>query len=263
MTNNHLVDKFTGHFSQQIAAISSIDCDKLYNKLLYVCVLDTLATCRYPKKDNRTKFIKFTRNYSNWDDGEKVSLVHLYTNLEYVLSDSEKEHSKLYSQVFEQVSVLDKDKIYRSEIDLEFNSAKRIALTNEISYIKYAQHYALLYEYRNSLVHGLKDPGHPIEIDSYGTSPYYDTQESKYWELIYPTSFFHVICEASLEKLKDYLTRNNINPYSIYEKLGVFDEIWASPRKLKPGAGTSLFDKIISLSSGFINYLKSTIHKTV
>lgn len=158
---------------------------------------------------------------------------------------------------------MDKDKIYRLEIDLEFNNTKRISQTNEINCVKYAQHYALLYEYRNSLVHGFKDPGHPIEIDSYGSSPYYDSQDSEYWELIYPTTFFKYISENCLGMLNNYLAENNINPYAIYEKLGVFDEIWASPKKLKSKFGTiKILNKIKWMSNRLINYMKSKVYNT-
>lgn len=234
-----LIDQFCTHFSKQIIAISSMKCSKLYKKLPYVCILDTLATCRYPKKDNKTKFIKFVRNFSNWADGEKISLIHLYTNLEYVLTNSEKKKSKLYSDTFKKISSLDNQKIYRSEIDLEFNIIRRNARPNEINCIEYARHYALLYECRNSLVHGLKEPGHPIEIENYGDSPYYDTQQSEYWELIYPTSFFHFLCENCLLGLKKYLQEHNKNPYAPYEELGIFDEIWANPKKLKASIDNS------------------------
>ncbi len=246
--NQFAIDRFTQHFTQQIEEITKVE-NAVYRKLLFVCVLDTLAICRYPKRDNKGRLIGLINNYSGWSDSLRVSLIHLDLHLDCVLGEGEKKSSILYDQVHRQISALDKEKIYRSEIDLDYNQTVKLAKKQEFGCIKLARNSELLYAYRNSLVHAFKEPGHQIEISDYGSEPYYDTQSTDQWELIYPVEFFRNLCSRSLSNIKDYLIDEGVNPYSRYREINAIGDYWINPNKLRSEKSDGFFQKFVKLIS--------------
>lgn len=75
------IDKFILFFRNEI------ECIKLYNselhqKILYVALLDTLARVVYSPHNPSERFKKFIRNFSEWKDMDRVSVIQLKHRLD-------------------------------------------------------------------------------------------------------------------------------------------------------------------------------------
>src|SRR4029078_661376 len=82
-------------------------------------------------------------------------------------------------------------------------------------------HMNLLYMYRNSLAHELRERGFPgLESDvSYAHYHYATLDGRKAWLLHYPLGFFLTITTTCLGNLVEWLRTEDINPY-VYYKVG-------------------------------------------
>ena len=82
------------------------------------------------------------------------------------------------------------------------------------------KHVHLLYTYRNSLIHELRNLGYGLEELSLGKEPSYHSMTMEdgkdTWQLVYPLGFFENICETCIINLKEYLILNNIDPYNSF-----------------------------------------------
>ena len=89
-------------------------------------------------------------------------------------------------------------------------------------------HRRLLYQYRNSLLHEFRQPGHGSDLAD-TEEPHYITLGSvqrptnpELWLLNYPREFFERLVDDGLSNLRRYLTENDLNPYESY----VFGDYW-------------------------------------
>ncbi len=88
--------------------------------------------------------------------------------------------------------------------------------------LDYLSHFALLWRYRNSLIHEFRPAGGGFDIGE-SAEPYYHqvseilsvqpADEREYRELIYPVSFLDQLCRRSLDNRASYLLRNGLNPF--------------------------------------------------
>jgi len=90
------------------------------------------------------------------------------------------------------------------------------------------QHFNLLYAYRNSLVHELREPGYGMEFDENEEYPYYHgrtiiygDREERRIELVYPVNFFRRIAATCITGLEIYLKDTQLDPYDYY-KFGTY-----------------------------------------
>ena len=105
-----------------------------------------------------------------------------------------------------------------------------VSTEEEMKLLRESTHSSLLYLYRNHLVHEFREPGHGIEMDQRDTSPYYHglthltarRENKETWELVYPLGFFMQLVLTSLNSLRHYLLKNDLDPYSFYK----FGTIW-------------------------------------
>ena len=85
------------------------------------------------------------------------------------------------------------------------------------------QHAALLYRYRNYLVHEFRVPGRGWDVTKEG-EPFYqkmtDTIDflpvSERWELVYPLAFPGILCRNSLAALAVSLRHQSRNPFDTF-----------------------------------------------
>jgi len=247
MSNKEDINTYCSYFKERLEEIKTIE-NRLYRKLFIVAMIDSLARAVYTNKENRERFINFIRNFSDWQDCNRVSLPQLALNLQ---SDSEIRDSELRREVEERLRRWQSVKIYWiNEVDPGEKEIKKLTTTLEsIRLIEKSTHAELLYIYRNHLVHEFREPGHPPEISSDDTTPYYcsvtelnnkisDRSYSgeklrelmrtsrRTWELVYPVGFFVSIVEKSLAILELYLEEKDLNPYSSYQ----FGSIWRPNR---------------------------------
>jgi hypothetical protein len=245
MSNKEDINKYCFHFKERLEEIKTIE-NRLYQKILIVTMIDSLAHAVYPGDKVRERFIKFVKNFSGWKDHCRVSLPQLALNLQSDSTDSE-----LRIRVKERLDSWKNGRIYRiNEVDPCKQELEKLATTQEYrKLIENSFHAELLYTYRNHLVHEFREPGHPPEISSDNTSPYYcgvteiydEIRDGTYsdgelreimrssrrtWELVYPLGFFVSISEKSLASLRRRLEEDDLNPYSSYQ----FGSIWRPNR---------------------------------
>lgn len=228
------VDRFLGFFRDLLKEIQNLESAKstaLFRKTLYSSLLDALTrttALAHPKKSNRERIVDFVSIFCGWPEWGKISLPHLIRLLEKVPDPA---FSNLREYAFSIYDQWDEGAVIRLDRDPDFQTIKEIWPKEipkplEDIQIEFLQHANLLYRYRNSLVHELREPGYGMEFTT-DTEPFYhsmtnsDTKE-KTWELVYPLGFYEKLCENAIDKLKDYYLKDRIDPYSCY----VFGTYW-------------------------------------
>lgn len=226
------VDRFISHFQNQLEQISKLNTSskELYKKLLYVSAIDAVSRSVYPRRGNRDRFVSFIKRFSNWSNGNRISMTHLF---ELLQRNPDTAFDKLRTWVFQELktwsvhasslSKLEIDPTYE-EVKKQWPNTKEHRTPIEGVALESLQHYQLLYSYRNSLVHELRIPGYGMEFDE-DLEPFYhkvsDVNENnkiitKSIELVYPSGFFNNLLKESLENYSIYMKANNLNPYDYY-----------------------------------------------
>ena len=107
-----------------------------------------------------------------------------------------------------------------SEIDEEISALKNLSINEkEEELIEYCQHYSILYRYRNYLVHEARSPGGTMQsmaIDQY-TACYHQYVNDERLHLLYPVGLMKRIVTNSVELLREYLKKKQIDPYERVE----------------------------------------------
>jgi len=201
----------------------------LFQKILYLTMIDTLSNVVYPQKRNRDRVVSFIQEFSDWRYRDRVSLPHLIRILEEAPGHEFSELQKFAFSCFDEWTKLKDDKIDLSR-DPSYELVQKLwpKYRNKLKPIKiegfsikpeFIRHDHLFYAYRNSLVHELRELGYGIEggpSEEDNDEPFYhymkhDSGDS--WELVYPLGFFESMCKAVLEKLEDYCIKNRVDPY--------------------------------------------------
>lgn len=225
------IDLFISFFHEQFNSIRSVQFKKygkLYKKILYLAMIDTLSKTIYPRKQNRDRFASFIRNFSTWKFCEKISLPHLVKLLEIV---PDPEFSNLRQFAFSRLDQWEEGNVIELDREPDYTEVQKLwprdkeqAKPIENVRLDFLRHDHLFYAYRNSLIHELREPGYGIEFSSMDANqPFYHhmthlgkDKEIISWELVYPLGFFESICETVLKKLKTYYVNERINPYSFF-----------------------------------------------
>jgi len=227
-------EKFVDYFRRHLHSIAALPVEcvstPLYQKILYVTVLDALSKSVYPRSGNRTRMVSFLRKFSEWQDAEKVSLTHLVQLLKRVPDPAFEELRTFAVETFEKWPV-HKGEIVTLDVDPTFETVRskwpvekehRVPIEN-VS-LESLQHVRLFYTYRNSLVHELREPSFGMDLSQRHKPHYhlvsdlttYDTVGLKTVALVYPVTFFRTLCDNGLSNLAAYLERNDLNPYDYY-----------------------------------------------
>jgi hypothetical protein len=229
------IEDFCSFFERQLNVIKKLDVDWkslpglepgdhqiiFYRKALLVIGIDTLAGIRFPRayfpdlyRKNRMRFIRFLKEVAHWAEGESVSIPFLDERLDKAnLGDGTLgRHLKNKLATFDLTAG---GQLGLSQVDEPAKQLLSYATSEkEESAIFDLQHYSILYRYRNHLVHGYREPGSSMEIDSLSSEPYYHSYtDDKRWFLVYPMQMFVNIFLSSIQGLKAYLISNGIDPY--------------------------------------------------
>lgn len=237
MTLQDKINHFCSYFSRQIEVINSLDIDeerleeatpvdfqtRFYRKVLIVTALDTLAGIRFhkknyssPHKKNRERFIRFITEYCEWDHGPLVSSPFLLDHLVSINSQNGRLHSYLEGVLAEHDG---QGVVYKSpnDFDKSIDILMPLAATEkEEEAIWYYQHFALLYRYRNFLIHETREPGTAMEgVRDGETHTYYHgyINETK-WYMVYPIEVFTALLANAINNLKHYFEEQEVDPYS-------------------------------------------------
>lgn len=227
------VETFVSFFRKQLQAIESLKVEQhhegknLFQRILYVGVIDTLSKTAYPKKLNRDRMVSFLRRFVTWEYSERVSLPHLVSLLE---RSPEPEFSDLRHLAYSELSKWQQGSVIGLEKDLEATRVKALWPKEkgfdepiEGVTLELLQHIRLFYVHRNHLVHEMRHPGHGMDFDPDDTNPYYHSMthiegetKTATWELVYPLGFLKRICAEALEKLERYYIDEQVNPYHAF-----------------------------------------------
>ena len=114
----------------------------------------------------------------------------------------------------------------RIGMDCSFDKLRPLASNSDRKIISSCQHYNLLYQQRNFLVHEFREPGYGLGFNGHFAGPHYEhhlnADSSSRLELVYPVGFVFKCVLASLEKLRIHYQKEKIDPYSSYE----FGSLW-------------------------------------
>lgn len=233
------VTRFYNHMMSHLNEVATIQTihDKLYRGLIYVAFLDALAGAVMPyRTSNRDRFISFIQRFCHWSDGSRVSISHL-TQLVRRNPDPAFEALRIWAlNKFEGMRLLS-GQIVRISSDPTFDevrkewpgASKEIRTLIDGVSLESLQHFALLYSYRNSLVHELRELGYGMDfIGDDEVTPYYhgmstDTagEISETAELVYPHGFVQSLSVRGLENVRTYLLENSLDPYDSF-KFGTY-----------------------------------------
>jgi hypothetical protein len=196
----------------------------LYRKVLYITMLDTLAGIRFDKKrypdlfkGNRARFTRFVKDHCHWTDAELVSLPFLLDKLK----EQNLENRPLGQYVSNKVAQFSTDDgglLDVSAIDEHTSVLLRHAASEkEESSIWEYQHIALLYRYRNRLVHESREPGNAMDLFDRSAPYYHGYLGDPRWHLAYPLSMFKELLCDGLSSFQSYLVENSLNPYLVLD----------------------------------------------
>ena len=238
MTIAESIDKFCEYFDRQAAAIARVTISPLdsgvdnatgsefrYRKVLCVTAIDALAGLRYhgdayPQlaRQNRERFKRFVKEHGSWPEGELVSLPFLRDKLE-TLKLLPRPLGQHVTAKLNGFSTEDGGALPVAKIDEPAPGLLTLASTEkEEEAIRDCQHRALLYRYRNSLVHESREPGMAMEVFATSDEPYYHGYiGDPKWYLAYSPALFEALLQRSIASFRAYLSSNSIDPYTLVE----------------------------------------------
>jgi len=221
MRPNEIIIKYFRDQNKQILAITDvIDPTSLFRRLLYITLLDGLSKIAYPlRSGNRERFCLYLKEFADWEDGERISLTHLFR---YLLINPEPKYETLRRYAKEslgkwipgEVPTINKDPIIDEIRNKWPRDDKNSEEWKEIK-LESFKHSNLLYEIRNSLVHEFRvkrmsGPDNLMAEPYYVHVTYYEGFEpeitKEYWGLQYPLSFMSNLAGHSLDKLEKHLS---------------------------------------------------------
>lgn len=185
---------------------------------LWVSIIDTLAGLRYKTRQNRERFMLFVEEHGSWSEGALVSIPFLRDKLDK-LELLQCALGQYVTAKLNAFSTEDGGVLPVSRIDESASELLALASTKKEEKAVYdCQHLAILYRYRNNLVHESREPGNGMEIFTSSGDPYYHGYiGDPKWHLVYPSLFFESLLERAITSFQTYLISNSIDPYSLVE----------------------------------------------
>lgn len=231
LTSAENIEGFCAYFCRQVAEIGRVtiapltgnmdngaDGEFRYRKVLWVTAIDTLAGLRYDMRQNRERFMQFVEEHGSWPEGELVSLPFLRDELE-TLKLLQCPLGQYVTAKLSAFSTEDGGSLPVAKIDEPVSDLLALASTEkEEKAVRDYQHRALLYRYRNCLVHESREPGKAMEVFTPSGDPYYHGYiGDPKWYLVYPSLLFETLLQRAIASFQTYLTSNSIDPYSLVE----------------------------------------------
>jgi hypothetical protein len=229
---------------------SPLTTGRTFRRILYVCVIDSLAMTVYPEVGkNRERFTKFLKKFTDYKYWDNISSPQVYYWIKHVFKifgnedeDVRTDLENMFSDLMKYIeSIIDKWgewEVPEFSVDPQINQIeklwpkgfqklcessknKKIKDLKEFN-ISFFTHANLFYSNRNFLVHGNMDRSFPAT--EHQTVPFYinfrNMPETR--EIVYPEKFLEDLCIKALRKLKDYYTKKKINPFQFF----TYDSSW-------------------------------------
>jgi hypothetical protein len=238
------IERFVKHFARHIEVILESDTGhdgSLYARLLLTSLLDTLSAVAFPGEKVGKRFMRFVMEFSGWEDAKRVSLLHLHRLLR---DEARVEFTPIKEWVDQRFTAIfplnpkpttairrlgDAEQSIVADPNMEdvlllwprsSDTLLKIGRTG----VEDLQHGALLYQYRNFLVHEFRVPGRGWDVTKEG-EPFYQkmievehdlTPVRERWELVYPLAFLGTICRNALTALGGTLQLEKRNPFNAF-----------------------------------------------
>jgi hypothetical protein len=229
---NSTIDVYVGHFRKKVQRLKQYELheeDRLLKKNILVSVLDAVSRTTSNYADgNRERFTGIVANFGDWSDHTRVSAPHVKYFLRNLRSPAYEAARAFIDQVIRKNS---HGGLVTLAHDPEFEELRKLwpvpaeqKLVNQLSLSSFT-HLNLLYQYRNSLVHELREPGRGMEFHEKHQEPFYHglstvqtdgSPGEETLELVYPLNFYFALTENVLKNVERYLRKNAIDPYSCY-----------------------------------------------
>ncbi len=229
-----------GHFRKTLARLKEYALhpeDRLLKKNILVSLLDAVSRTTSDYADgNRERFTGIVANFGDWPNHSRISAPHISYFLRNLRSPAYEPARKFIAEVIRQNSHSGFVTLFN---DPQFDEVRKLwpvppeqKLVNQLSLCSFT-HLNLLYHYRNSLVHELREPGHGMEFHDNHEEPFYHGTTTpkddgvageETLELVYPLKFYFALTERVLDNVEQYLRKNAIDPYSCYR----FGSSWIS-----------------------------------
>lgn len=225
------IDNFFKSFEEMVASATNLADGRhtvTFKKLIFSSILDALSkTVSSEKFGNYERFSKFIIRFCEWPHHSKVSIPHLVRFLKLIPCP---EFEQLRMTSLEKIDEWEQGKTIYLDSDFDLRIAMRMwprdqklkKPLGDIS-IESFTHIALLWKYRNSLVHEMRRLGFSMDSIDEKEPCYLSTREGDkeehidIWALNYPLQFFETISKNGIKNLKDYFNNNKLNPFDSYD----------------------------------------------
>jgi hypothetical protein len=209
------VDTYIGHFRREHAKLMALT-DDLHKRILAVTMLSALAEGCYARERNSgAQFARFLETFCEWTDAVCISL----TSLEM----AEEATPRLTSGTLE--AIAKRAQAWRARtpraLDPKLEDILPDAEGADRERVEQFKHSALLWVYRNKLVHEYRKPGHGMDSPT-ADAPFYHGRTclddgTQTVELAYPVSWLVGLVPQALDRLERHYLESGTNPYHSYE----------------------------------------------
>jgi len=239
------VKRFVRHFSGEIQVIASAELgyyQSKYRSLLLCCLIDTMSNIIEIAADgiktgvdqdiDKKKFLLAVERFGNWPDCTRICRPHLEELLKRATGSDfrpvrdfvatmppwpDQSESSVVSVGMIDPHYSDLASVWPKAANDNQAMLKSVPYEGRKVHLNSLQHHALLYEYRNKLVHETRATISESE-DSLGhTQPYYcrvRDWNGKFWQLYQPPGFLARMAEDVLGGLRQYCLEQRIEPFS-------------------------------------------------
>lgn len=226
------ISVYVGHFRDRVARLKAYELnveDRALKKNILVSVLDAISRTTSNYADgNRERFTGIVANFGDWPDHSRVSAPHVGYFLRHLRSPIFAAARDFIAHIIQKNS---HGGFVPLSSDLELEDVRKLwpvppeqKLVGRLSLSSFT-HLNLFYQYRNSLVHELREPGYGLEFHQDHEEPFYhgmstvesdDSPVRQTLELVYPLKFYFRLTDNVIANVEQYLRHAPIDPYSCY-----------------------------------------------
>lgn len=239
------IERFKEHYFGLIDVAESevnLANQKIHSKILCCSIFDAISKSVFPEiKSNCKRFTSLVRLCTDWQDSEKVSILHLLRlleitpNLSHEAQELKSYITKKYSKMFVPTNCLISNN-FSISYDLDIKELLELWPTESGDAVKIGdvkphqlKHEYMLWLYRNSLVHEYRNPGNGVELGQHvpdyafyqEVSTVHSLEGAKlqftnHWELVYPSKFFLNLCKNAVEVACEFHRVHETCPFNGY-----------------------------------------------
>ncbi len=223
---------YVGHFRKGVARLKDYAFDpedRLLKKNILASLLDAISrTTSNPSDGNRERFTGLVAHFGDWSNHSRISAPHMAYFLRNLRSPA---YEPVRAFITETIRKNSHGGFVTLAEDPEFEDVRKLwpvaseqKLLNQLSLTSFT-HLSLFYQYRNSLVHELREPGYGMEFHENHDEPFYHgmttigddaSSGERTLELVYPLNFYFQLTESVISNVERYLRKNMIDPYKCY-----------------------------------------------